>query len=151
VIDAAPLVPVDGDRQNTVLVTIPAEQEFVGVVRLVVGSAAASMGLNEEEIADLKLAVSEACTNAVLHAYASSPVHTERTVEVQLALSELAVEVDVCDKGGGLAPGTPAAAVDYEEGGFGLTLIGCLMDSLELLGDCDSGTRLKFVKRHATA
>jgi len=54
-------------------------------------------------------------------------------------------------RGGGLAADASAATIDYEEGGFGLTLIGCLMDSLELLGDAESGTRLKFVKRGATA
>lgn len=142
------IVPTTQER-GRVCVTVPAEEEFVGVVRMVVASAAATVGLGEEDIADLKVAVSEACTNAVLHAYDPTEAHPERTVEINMSLWDGLVEIDVCDKGGGVRSQMPPCnpKLDSEEGGFGLTLIGSLMDSLELIGDTEIGTRLKFFKR----
>lgn len=136
---------------HTVSVMVPAEQKFVGVVRLVVGSAAASAGLGEEEIADLKVAVSEACTNAVLHAYDSPSSQAERTIEIQLLLGDGVIEVGVSDKGDGVKLRPHCRELNFEEGGFGLTLIGCLMDSVELTEYPGEGTRLKFVKRRLAA
>ena len=120
---------------------------------MVVGGAAASVGLHEEDIADLKVAVSEACTNAVLHAYDPGMLHPDRTVEVSLSLWDGAVEVDVRDQGAGVAPDTATLnpKTDPDEGGFGLTLIGCLMDAVELVDDETAGTRLRFLKRRADA
>lgn len=141
------------ERHGRVQVVVPAEEEFVGVVRIVAGSAAASVGMSGEDVADLKVAVSEACTNAVRHAYEPGELHPDRTVEVSLGLWDGVVEVDVCDRGGGVQGHMPSRSprLDRQEGGFGLTLIGCLMDSVELIDDCESGTRLKFLKRRAVA
>lgn len=50
-------------------VKIPAKPEFVGVIRLTLSGIASRMGFAYEEIEDLKIATSEACTNAVQHAY----------------------------------------------------------------------------------
>lgn len=141
-----------GERRGTVQVTVPAEEEYVGVVRMVVGGAASTVGLADEDVADLKLAVSEACTNAV-HAYDVLPSHPHRTVEVNLSLWEGVVEVDIRDRGSGTKSRLPTSMprTEGEEGGFGLTLIGCLMDVVELIDDTDSSTRLRFLKRSAAA
>ncbi|MCG4775201.1 ATP-binding protein, partial [Lawsonibacter sp. DFI.5.51] len=54
--------------EQTVM-TFPAKPEYVGVVRLVVSGIANRMGYTYDEIEDIKIAVSEACGNAVQHAY----------------------------------------------------------------------------------
>jgi len=137
------------DRLGRVLVTVPAEQEFVGLVRMVVAGAAATARMDDEAVADLKVAVSEACTNVVRHAYDSLERHPERNIEIGVDLWDGVVQVEVRDRGGGVRSqeAKPGPRAETPEGGFGLYLIGSLMDNVEILGDHDSGTSLKFHKR----
>src|SRR5438270_5666237 len=81
---------------------IPARPEFVALVRLVVSSVASTRRvLAEERIDDVKLAVSEACTNAIeAHGAASSGDHV--TVRLAEADDRLAVTID--DRGAGFDP-----------------------------------------------
>ena len=51
----------------TVRLEIPPRSPYVGVVRLAISSLARSAGLDEEKVDDIKIAVSEACANAVLN------------------------------------------------------------------------------------
>jgi len=48
---------------------IPAKPDYVGVIRLTLSGIASRMGFTYEEIEDIKIAISEATTNAVQHAY----------------------------------------------------------------------------------
>ncbi len=62
---------------SPVEIRIPAESVYVGIVRLALGSLARSAGFDEERVDDIRIAVSEACTNAVLHgeqAASSDPI-----------------------------------------------------------------------------
>ena len=52
----------------SVEIQIPPSPEYVGVVRLALGSLARTSGMDEESIDDLRIAISEACTNAVVAA-----------------------------------------------------------------------------------
>ena len=52
---------------SPVEISIPAESVYVGIVRLALGSLARSAGFDEERVDDIRIAVSEACTNAVLN------------------------------------------------------------------------------------
>lgn len=133
---------------SVVSVRVPAREEFVSVIRMVVTGLAGTAGLGDEDVADLKVAVSEACTNAIRHAYDPDHVGAERTIEVNVDQWDGGVQIDVCDKGGGVAvrEASNAPKLDGDEGGFGLILIGSLMDTFELSGNGVSGTRLKFSK-----
>ena len=59
---------------NTVKLVLPGRSEFLQVARLATGGAAARAGLSVDDIEDLKVAVGEACTNAVDHAFESGCV-----------------------------------------------------------------------------
>ncbi len=141
--------PPETERLGRLQITVPADDEYVRVVRMVVGSGASIAGMGDEEIADLKVAVSEACTNAVLHAYSLTDDHSRRTIEVAIDLWDGFIEVDVSDRGGGVRRQDvkPGPGLETEEGGFGLYLIGSLMDKVEIVGDQSQGTRLRFSKR----
>ncbi|WP_027964892.1 anti-sigma B factor RsbW [Halalkalibacillus halophilus] len=118
---------------------LPAKSEFVGVLRLTISGVANRMGFSYEEIEDLKVAVSEAITNAVKHAY-----YDEETGEVTIGfgLYEDRLEVMVADHGGSFNlkevkedtgpydEGVPVT--NMREGGFGLFLIDALMDKVEI-------------------
>src|SRR3954452_20382084 len=81
---------------------IPARPEFVALVRLVVSSVASSRRvLAEERIDDVKLAVSEACTNAI---EAHSDVDTDDHVIVRLFEGDDRLEVVIADRGTGFDP-----------------------------------------------
>lgn len=78
---------------------IPAEPEYVGIVRLTLSGVASRMGYTYDDIEDLKIAVSEACTNAVQHAYKDE---NKGEVSVRFGVFEDRLEVIVADQGDAL-------------------------------------------------
>jgi serine/threonine-protein kinase RsbW len=118
---------------------VPAKAEYVGVVRLSISGIANRMGFSYEDIEDLKVATSEAITNAVTHAYDDAD-HGE--VTVGFGVYEDRLEVMIADHGGsfnleevkkGIGPYRNDESVeDLREGGFGLFLIDALMDEVQI-------------------
>ncbi|MFD1851835.1 anti-sigma B factor RsbW [Oceanobacillus bengalensis] len=118
---------------------IPAKAEYVGVVRLTLSGIAGRMGFSYEDIEDLKIAVSEAITNSVTHAY-EGPGKGEITIGFGVYESRL--EVMVADRGESfnlneirddIGPFNNTESVeDLREGGFGLFLINTLMDKVQI-------------------
>ncbi|MEH7123297.1 anti-sigma B factor RsbW [Bacillus sp. JJ1532] len=120
-------------------IKVPAKAEFVNVVRLTLSGIASRMGFLFDEIEDLKIAVSEACTNAVQHAYKEEE-HGE--VVVGFGLYENRLEVMVADNGKsfdflsarqGIGRYQQTDSIEYlREGGLGLYLIESLMDEVRI-------------------
>jgi serine/threonine-protein kinase RsbW len=118
---------------------IPAKPEYVGVIRLTISGIASNMGYTYEQIEDIKIAVSEACTNAVQHAY---PEGEGGEVIVGFGIYEDKLETMVTDHGQSfnfkqtkeeLGPYTESTTVDQlSEGGLGLYLIETLMDEVRV-------------------
>ncbi|MEC5424706.1 anti-sigma B factor RsbW [Virgibacillus sp. C22-A2] len=118
---------------------VPAKAEYVGVIRLSISGIANRMGFTYEDIEDLKVAISEAITNAVTHAYHETD---EGEVTVGFGVYENRLEVMVADHGGsfnlneikdGIGPYKSTESVEnLREGGFGLFLINALMDKVEI-------------------
>ncbi|MED4224877.1 anti-sigma B factor RsbW [Neobacillus cucumis] len=119
---------------------IPAKPEYVGVIRLTLSGIASRMGYTYEEIEDMKIAVSEACTNAVQHAYG---IKEDGEVTLGFGIYEDKLEVMVADSGvsfdfvetkNELGPYTEASTMEQlSEGGLGLFLIETLMDEVRVL------------------
>jgi serine/threonine-protein kinase RsbW len=134
---------------HRVRLTIPAKAEFIGLGRLALSGLARAYRrpLSDEELADLKLALTEACTNSVRHAYDGG----EGTVEIQYELHPDKLVVVVADDGEGfeLTPLAPAVGEDLVEGGLGIAIIRALADELEISGREQGGSTLRFVKRLA--
>jgi serine/threonine-protein kinase RsbW len=97
----------------------------VGVLRHAVIDFAAGCGASEVQLEDIALAVSEALSNVVLHAYAGSDRPGDVTVEAWM--SEQSFVVVVGDEGSGIVP-----RVDSPGLGLGLPLIAQLADQLDL-------------------
>jgi serine/threonine-protein kinase RsbW len=137
----------DDDRVQTVRLTIPAKAEFIGLGRLALSGLVKlhAEPLTDEVVADLKLALTEACTNAVRHAYDGG----EGLVDITYELHPDRLVVEVADDGEGfdLDP-TPATAGDDElvEGGLGIAIIRALADELQISGREQGGSTLRFVK-----
>ncbi|RCW73023.1 anti-sigma B factor RsbW [Saliterribacillus persicus] len=119
-------------------IRVPAKAEYVGVVRLSTSGIANRMGFSYEEIEDLKVAISEAMSNATTHAYDGK----DGEVTIGYGLYQDRLEVMVADRGesfdlnqvkDGLGPYKENQSVeDLREGGFGLFLIEALMDKVEI-------------------
>ncbi|MBS4162064.1 anti-sigma B factor RsbW, partial [Klebsiella pneumoniae] len=105
----------------------PAKPEYVGIIRLTLSGIASKMGYSYDDIEDLKIAVSEACTNAVQHAYKADK---DGEVSVRFGVFEDRLEIVVADQGDsfdikdkqrGLGPYSPEhTAEQLSEGGLGL-------------------------------
>jgi serine/threonine-protein kinase RsbW len=101
--------------------------------------------LSEDVLGDLKLAITEACTNSVRHAYQDPG----GAVEIAYVLHPDRIVVEVVDRGGGFDPAAPGAPQeeDLTEGGLGIAIIRSLMDELEIgTTHASGGSRLRFVK-----
>lgn len=121
---------------------IPAKPEYVGVMRLTLSGIASRMGFTYEEIEDIKIALSEAITNAVQHAYGKEE---GGEVIVGFGIYEDKLEMAVADSGKSfnflqkkneLGPYTESSTVEQlSEGGLGLFLIETLMDEVRVLNN----------------
>jgi serine/threonine-protein kinase RsbW len=118
-----------------VTLTIPAKTEYLVVARLALAGIARAVPMEESALADLKLAVTEACGNAVRH---SRPAR-DSVVRVGYALDGDAIEITVEDEGHGPAPVVPpdmprpdTLTGELPEGGLGLALIDALVDEVEI-------------------
>lgn len=117
----------------------PAKPDYVSVARLSIAGIANRIGFTYEDIEDLKVAVSEAITNAVTHAYHEAD---EGEVTIGFGIYADRLEVMVADYGGsfnlqqikeGIGPYQDTDSIEnLREGGFGLFLINALMDKVEI-------------------
>ena len=115
------------------MVAVPAS---VPALRSAVAAFARAVGIGEPLLSAVKLAVSEAVTNAVLHAYVGSrpgPVH------VAAWLEDACLVVEVSDDGGGMMP-----RLDSPGLGVGLPFIADTADSLDISSSPGGGTQLRM-------
>jgi serine/threonine-protein kinase RsbW len=144
------MVPSSSAASNggtrTVKLTIPAKAEYITLVRLALSGLSSFQRFDEETLGDLKLAVTEACSNSVRHAYRDGRVGS---VDVIYELHSDRLVVEVCDEGDGFVVGGAGGGgvTELTEGGLGIAIIRELADELELgPGAGGKGSRLRFVK-----
>lgn len=127
-----------------VRLTIPAKPEYILLSRLALSGLTRLRPVEGETMNDLKLAVTEACSNSVRHAYGEDA----GTVEIVYELHDDRVVVEVADEGDGFDPEKLRAQEGtLTEGGLGVAIIRALADEFEVAGGGDGkGSRLRFVK-----
>lgn len=142
---SSPRAAANGDAR-TVQLTIPAKPEYITLVRLALSGLSQLRPLSEETLGDLKLAVTEACSNSVRHAYRDGRAGA---VQVIYELHPDRLVVEVLDEGEGFSVDERVPTPDRAliEGGLGIAIIRELADELELgPGTGGKGSRLRFVK-----
>lgn len=138
-------------ENRTVCLTLPAEAEFVDVVRLTLYGLGTKAGFSFEEIEDMKVAVAEACNNVVVHAY--EPGYSGQ-MEVRFELIEHGLRITVKDQGSSF--NFPEKAMQAQSlhdqsleqakvGGLGIYLMQALMDDVEV--NSEGGTEVILTKR----
>lgn len=144
---------------DVIELTFPARAEYIGVARLTVSGIASRIGLSFEAIEDVKLAVGEACTNAVQHAYETG---AEGKLHLSFSLYPDRIVIVVSDTGKGFqlaalkeTLGPIDTVIDVEnlkEGGLGLYLIHTLMDEVEVNGEHGVAVSMtKYLQRDEVA
>ncbi|GAA3715262.1 anti-sigma B factor RsbW [Salinicoccus jeotgali] len=130
------------EKYDYIEMKFPSSAEYVGLIRLTLSGVLSRVGATYDQIEDSKIAVSEAVTNAVKHAYGE-----EKGGEVLIgfAIYTEKVEIIVADHGQSfnyeavkeeLGPYTEDDNVNYlREGGLGLFLIETLMDEVYIKKD----------------
>ena len=136
--------PYSVERGGVVALTIPARPEFIALGRLALTGLARTRALSQEVVADLKLALTEACSNSVRHAYDEGRLGV---VQIRYELSPDRFVIEVDDEGSGFYPQTiERAQEELDEGGLGIAIIRALTDELEIGSRPEGGSRLRFTK-----
>jgi anti-sigma regulatory factor (Ser/Thr protein kinase) len=124
------------DMTAEIDLALPARAENIAIVRHAFGALGEAYDVSEQRLSDIRLAVTEACTNVVVHAY---PDAEEGPLEVEAKLSGEDLVVVVRDRGKGIAPRPDSPGL-----GLGLPLIASLADSVKLGHDENGHTEVRM-------
>ena len=120
---------------ETIKMEISANPDFVSIIRLTTSGIANKIGFSIDDIEDMKVAVSESCTNAIKHS-------KDNKFSVEYTIFEDGLTIKIVDSG----KGYDVDAVDKpnlkepKESGLGLFIIQSLMDEVDIKSDIDNGT-----------
>jgi serine/threonine-protein kinase RsbW len=130
----------------TVRLTIPARAEYITLCRLALTGIGRLRELSDELLADLKLALTEAASNSVRHAYAEN--QGAGVVEISYVLFPDRLVIEVTDEGEGFDPAEAAGNPDeLSEGGLGIAIIRAIADEVKIGAQPGGkGSRLRFEK-----
>lgn len=121
-------------------------------LRSTVGAYCSRKNPSLETIADIKTAISEAVTNAIVHGYEGNP---SGIIEISANIDNDVLSVTVCDYGKGIPSVSDAlkdfftTKADEERSGLGFTIMKSFMDSLDVTSVLGEGTSVKMTKKLA--
>ncbi|MEE1007920.1 MAG: anti-sigma F factor [Agathobacter sp.] len=136
-------------EKNSFKVRFMAKSENESFARMIVSAFMINMNPTYEEIEDVKMAVSEAVTNSIVHAYKSS----DEEVELKCNIEDNCLNIEVIDEGVGIADIENAmepfftTKADEERSGMGFSFMEAFMDELEVYSELNKGTRV-FMKKY---
>jgi serine/threonine-protein kinase RsbW len=133
---------------RVVRLTIPAKAEYITLGRLALSGLSQLRDFPDETLHDLKLALTEACTNSIRHAYEAG---TEGTVRIVYELGDEDISIEVLDEGEGFVLDEASEADRMSESGLGIAIIRAVADELEIEPGEGRGSRLRFVKHLGAA
>lgn len=129
----------------TVRLTIPARAEYITLCRLALTGIGRLREVSDELLADLKLALTEAASNSVRHAYGNTDLGV---VDITYQLFPDRLVIEVTDEGEGFDPTEAEGDADeLSEGGLGIAIIRAIADEVEIVAQPGGkGSRLRFEK-----
>lgn len=134
------------EKLNQLKLEIMSKPENIGIARLTVASFAAQLDFTLNELEELKVVVSEAVSNAILHGYGDN----EGIVEIEATLYPGTLALTVTDWGRGIADleqaREPAFTTSEDRMGLGFTFIESFMDQVQIESTPGQGTRVMMEK-----
>ncbi|MBX6395710.1 MAG: anti-sigma F factor [Alicyclobacillaceae bacterium] len=140
-------------KRNFMRLEFPSRSENEAFARVAVAAFVAQLDPTVEELTEIKTAVSEAVTNAIIHGYAEE----EGIVAITCTLEDDTVEIIVEDQGVGIEDIDLArqpmytSRPDLERSGMGFTIMESFSDQVEIISRPRQGTRVRLVKRVNTS
>lgn len=134
--------------ENLMMLEFSAKSENESFARMTASAFIASMNPTAPELAEIKTAVSEAVTNAIIHGYENC----EGMVRLEGKISGKRVEFTVTDEGWGIEDIEKAREPLYtgkpelERSGMGFSIMESFMDEVEIESELGVGTKIKLVK-----
>jgi serine/threonine-protein kinase RsbW len=129
----------------TLALSLPHEEASVGIARHICRDALVTLGVSDDCVADVELAVTEACTNVLKHAASRSHEY-----EVQVEIDESTCQIRVTDTGNHFHLAVEPKPVPVTaESGRGLFLMRAMVDELDLDHEPEAGTVVKLTKELA--
>jgi serine/threonine-protein kinase RsbW len=135
-------------KKNNRTLTIESRTEKLSAVRAFISEAAREFGFDEESISNIALAVDEACTNIIKHAYHFAD---DQPIDIHVKENNGTFEVIIRDKGKPFDPNEVHLPVmkeylkNYKRGGLGMYLMKSLMDKVEYKPS-PNGNEVRLVK-----
>jgi serine/threonine-protein kinase RsbW len=135
----------NGTSASIVSLVIPARAEYIALGRLALGGLLRPLAVEPEVIADMKLALTEACSNSIRHAYDGG---RDGAVEIRYELAADRLAVEVSDDGEGFDPEMLEVQTgELDEGGLGIAIIRALTDDFTIRPRSGgTGSCLRFTK-----
>lgn len=133
---------------DRIRVSLASDPRFLPLVRALAQQGAELAGFSEAERDTLLLAISEAVSNVIRHAYRD---RHDQPIDIDLAVSPGCVQVDVIDRGRFIDPRQIQSRPldEIRPGGLGVHLMRSTMDVVEYTKNAFGGTTLTLVKRAA--
>ncbi|MCL6518390.1 MAG: ATP-binding protein [Armatimonadetes bacterium] len=128
-------------QNNQVEVRFKADMKYLVLVRLITQEVAEKLKLSNNSVYDLKLAVGEACANAIEH---GSPLGSENDVTVTFSRTEKELRIEIADQGAGSWIESKVGC--GSDRGFGIPIMRALMDQVDFVVGPD-GTKVILTKR----
>ena len=141
-----------GEILNRIQIKLPALSVNESMARAAVAAFVSQLDPGVTEIADIKCAVSEAVTNAIVHGYRDTPETGSITITVFI-LSGRAVKIEIKDKGCGIPDVGQARQPLYttdaagERSGMGFTVMESFTDALKVTSKVGKGTTVTMWKK----
>jgi serine/threonine-protein kinase RsbW len=129
---------------DTIRLSVPCKPEYVSTVRLTVSSVASRMGFDIEAVEDIKVAVSEACTNIINHSKLSG--EDEYRIMCLSDAEKMQITVEDDGKGFNVDEYSEPKEGELQQGGLGLFIVKALMDEVDVVSEPGAGARFSMVK-----
>ena len=128
-------------KKDCITMYLPTNPEYVSVARLTVSAISNTIGFNVEEIEDIKIALSEACANAIRHSQ-------KDTFSLHFELEPGKLTIQVSDQGVGFDKNEVKEPVieEMKESGLGFFIIESLMDEVTIDSEVGKGTKIRMSK-----
>ena len=130
--------------EHVVRLSFPAKPDYLLLARLALSGIGRTTPVSDELLADLKLAITEACGNSVRHAYPEG----QGDVSVSYVFDSDGIALVVEDQGVGLAADDATPSPPAGDSGMGMSIIRTVVDELEIRRGADGrGTVVRMTKR----
>ncbi len=132
--------------ENRAELIIRSKSENIALARIAVASFASELNFTLAEIEEIKVAISEAVSNAIIHGYQKETGE----IKIKMSLVDGILKIEIADQGQGIKNISQVADDCYTNNGrmgLGLTFIDSFMNDFKIESELGSGTKLKMSKK----